>query len=239
MIKSAAKRFLLNFGLDVRRAKRPVHPNSIGYGGNQWDFSPLQPASLDPDLVVDVGVAWGTPELYEAFPSARLLLVEPIVEFNQKIEELVAKRDYKLVNIAAGESTGDFLLHFNADRPHQSSLHKRSLHDGTTRKVELAPIDEIVGDEKGERIVLKIDVEGGEVEALRGATNTLHRSVCVFVEVNMGYMFDAPRNPLPEVTNILSAHGFTLFQVMDAAIEKSQGLMSVSKVDLCYIREQA
>lgn len=234
--KSLVRKILLRFGLEVKRAARPAGLSANGYGGNQWDFAPLRPASLNPDLIVDVGVAWGTPELYDAFPEAKLLLIEPVKEFNEKIRELVKSRSYKLVNVAVGDCDGDLPLHINTDRPHQSSLHRRSLHDGTTRQVKVARIDDIAGSESAERILLKIDVEGGEVAALLGATQTLRRSVCVFVEVNMGYMFDAPRNPLPEVNKLLNDSGFTLFCVMDAAIQKSQGLMRVSKVDLCYVR---
>ena len=35
---------------------------------------------LRPGTIVDVGVAYGTPELYAAFPDARLLLVETLRE---------------------------------------------------------------------------------------------------------------------------------------------------------------
>ena len=44
-------------------------------------FSHLKKLQFIPGTVIDVGVAWGTPDLYEAFPASKFYLVEPLKEF--------------------------------------------------------------------------------------------------------------------------------------------------------------
>ena len=41
-----------------------------------------------PQTVVDVGVGHGTSFLYEAFPDANFMLVEPLVEFEEKMKNI-------------------------------------------------------------------------------------------------------------------------------------------------------
>src|SRR5947199_5134856 len=58
------------------------------------------------DLVFDVGVGWGTPELYEAFPQARHILVEPLVEYEPAIQQILDRYDADWVRAAAGAEAG-------------------------------------------------------------------------------------------------------------------------------------
>jgi len=41
-------------------------------------FSHLKKLQFAPGTVIDVGVAYGTPDLYEAFPTSKFYLVEPL-----------------------------------------------------------------------------------------------------------------------------------------------------------------
>jgi len=41
-------------------------------------FSQLKKLQFIPGTIIDVGVAWGTPDLYEAFPASKFYLVEPL-----------------------------------------------------------------------------------------------------------------------------------------------------------------
>jgi len=57
-----------------------------------------------PQSVIDVGVANGTKDLYEAFPNAQFVLVEPLREFEPYMQSLQKK--YKVrYELAAAAST--------------------------------------------------------------------------------------------------------------------------------------
>src|SRR5512134_1272129 len=46
---------------------------------------------FEPRTVLDVGAAAGTPELYNAFPKARHILIEPLEENRPRLEEVKKK----------------------------------------------------------------------------------------------------------------------------------------------------
>lgn len=207
------------------------------FTGNQWDFSRVVDIDLKPDLIVDVGVANGTPELYRTFPDVNVLLIEPNSEWNTNISDAMGDRPYSLINKAVGKVHGKANLFHDNKRPHQSSLYKRSFHDDTTIEVDTETLDCIMEDVQGEQVILKIDVEGAELDVLLGAAETLKRTICCFVEVNMGFTFDEPRNSLPEVDKIMKDNRFVLYSIMDSVKEGNDKETKITKVDLCYIKE--
>src|SRR3954447_375084 len=62
----------LGYDVKVREKKWPITP--------PWDVASIQKRGLSPRTVIDVGAARGTQPLYEAFPDAYLVLVEPLGE---------------------------------------------------------------------------------------------------------------------------------------------------------------
>lgn len=62
---------ILKFGYEVRRINAAEWKNARAY----WDSTYLKRLGFRPRTVVDVGVAYGTPELYEAFPELILSLL--------------------------------------------------------------------------------------------------------------------------------------------------------------------
>ena len=61
----------------------------------------LKENGYKPKLIVDVGVADGTPEIYEIFPESKFLLVEPLDYFQKSIinypSEDKSERETKLI----------------------------------------------------------------------------------------------------------------------------------------------
>ena len=87
MIKSLVRRTLENMGYEVKRLSNAVQP---GYNSQYLSMFG------SPKLVFDVGVGYGTPELYRACPSAKFILIEPLLEFEEAINEICCKYDCKV-----------------------------------------------------------------------------------------------------------------------------------------------
>ncbi len=69
----------------IRRCGYDVRPIASGSGSIRETlgecYEHLNASGFKPGTLVDVGVATGTPELYEAFPKAYFLLVEALKAF--------------------------------------------------------------------------------------------------------------------------------------------------------------
>jgi FkbM family methyltransferase len=143
---------------------------------------------LEPATVVDVGVAWGTPELYDAFPGARFLLVEPLADYTEALDQIKARLDADYVLAAAGAEPGTITMNVHRAPPLSSTLGHWKGHDdgGEPREVPVVRVDDLV-EERGLTgpFVIKVDVEGAELRVLDGAPRTLEQAELVLLEVNL------------------------------------------------------
>lgn len=137
------------------------------------------------DWIVDVGVADGTPDLTKSFPykDFNYLLVEANPQFFPYLDSVTEK--YPGTAIAekcfCGESEGT--VNFFVDSTGRGS--SRYLIEGVKETIEtnVHKLDTLCekNNVKGS-ILLKIDVEGAEMEVLRGAEQVLKRCEFVVVE---------------------------------------------------------
>ena len=74
-ISHCIKRLFAYFGLDIRK----VGKNSLKQRTTMTEtLQHISSLGFKPATVIDVGVAYGTHELYKGFPKARHLLIEPL-----------------------------------------------------------------------------------------------------------------------------------------------------------------
>ena len=66
-----------------------------------WDSQYLNKLADHFHSVIDIGVANGTPELYEAFPNKKVVLIEPLVEYKTTLEKFDKTR-FKTIYKALG-----------------------------------------------------------------------------------------------------------------------------------------
>ncbi len=171
------------------------------------------------DTVIDVGVLEGTPALYQAFPDARLILVEALPGYEQKCRQLLAAHpgggDVHMC--AVGAEDGSATIRHYPNLPATSSL----LETESGRQSEVVRIDvplrRLDGLVKPERLVgnvlLKIDVEGMELEVLKGAVGILPHVRCIIAETSIrkrhrnSYRF-------ADLVAFLMSHGFHLYDAL-------------------------
>lgn len=91
----------------------------------------LKSYSLDAKTVLDIGVFMGTPFLYDSFPNARLVLIDPTEEAKAVRDSLKKSRDVVLVSCAAGHKNSDKInLTVRAEeRMGKASLKRRTSDD--------------------------------------------------------------------------------------------------------------
>jgi len=94
-IKKVPNIFLNPFGLEIKRKRESSRFSMFGGLNN------VKKIGFRPNTVIDVGVAKGTPELYEVFPNSNILLIEPLIEFKEDIIRIANKYPKVIYVIAA------------------------------------------------------------------------------------------------------------------------------------------
>lgn len=93
-VKRWLKRAILRLGYDVMRVAPPG-----------WYPYYLERLGFCPETVVGVGVGFGTPALYQTFPRAHHVLIEPLAEFEPHLRAIPRRYrgEYHLTALGAGE----------------------------------------------------------------------------------------------------------------------------------------
>lgn len=163
---------------------------------------------FDVATVIDVGVQDGTPFLYDSFPDAQFLLLDPDPGFPARVAAMWQGRiAYRTVVAAMSSGGGTQELQQVPGRPALGFLGARAV-GGATQMVTVPslPLDDMTGDLDGP-LGLKIDTEGHELEVLRGARATLRRCAFVIAEVSIKRRF-AGGYRFSEVIAFMAAEGF-------------------------------
>jgi FkbM family methyltransferase len=232
-------RKLLSLGWRVQR-ETPV-PEGWRPAQAYWDPPYIQRLGFHPATIIDVGVARGTPELYQAFPKAYLLLVEPIAEFAADIEGILASRAGVYVPFALGSEPGEREIRIEPRRPLLTSFYirhelERTGDEAILRRVPVETLDRVVANHPCPRpFGLKIDAEGAELDCVRGAAATLRETEFVIAEVSVLPRFEGSYR-LADFIAELSGLGFEVCDILDIGRAHSS---RVTFFDLVFQRRQA
>lgn len=177
-------------------------------------FRKIRDLGIPIETIIDVGILTGTGELMAAFADKKHLLIEPIVEWNDRIQDSYSKKgiDFELVNVAASNVNSKMNMETVTVVPGKPISHARLTDKPlgeSVREVDVRTLDSLLD----ERLLpwpylLKIDVDGVELLILEGAREkTLERTNVVVIEANI-------RNFIERAT-FLQGAGFELFDIVD------------------------
>lgn len=189
------------------------------------DFAAMRSAT-DFAHILDVGVAFGTPDLWQRYPDAFLDLFEPSPRFYAGLEEGVLKtRPGRLHKVALGSESSESEFHLSG--PASSSLLGTADKPGRTFpsiRVPVRRLDALLAPADIRRpCMLKIDTEGYELAVLEGAEGLLPAIDCVMVELHFGKPYAyAPQ----EVLDILGRQGFALTDMLDHEVTNGRVVCS-------------
>ena len=164
------------------------------YGGQRVSFVFL---GLKPQTVIDVASAYHTQELYQEFREANILLIEPLAEFEPFLRKICATYNAQYVLAAAAETAGRAILNVHRDKVGSSLLKEveGAAVDGVPRQVPVVTIDEVCAEKNlNGPYLIKVDVQGAELQVLAGAMRTLRETEAVILEVTLfGTMISGPQ----------------------------------------------
>lgn len=174
------------------------------------------------DTLVDIGVGpMGTPELYDLFPNAKLLLIDPLSESSTYILEHLQNRDVSFYNCAVGDRAGTEKIHVQDEIGSSSILVPSSInfeHNASDqRDIQVKTLDSIYENEKNlGKLGIKIDTEGFELNVIKGARETLKTAEFVLAEVRHNHESFLGVYKLHEFVAEMHKHGFVLSMILTA-----------------------
>jgi FkbM family methyltransferase len=157
-------------------------------------------------LFIDVGANVGTYTLWAAEHGAEVIALEPAADTFALLRENITLNQYRVTALqaAAGDHCGT--ARFTAGLDSGNSL----AADGPAL-TRLVTIDSLIGDRPVTG--MKVDVEGFELDVLRGAARALaeHRIRLIQVEWNQASLSAAGQDRGP-IAELLAGYGYRLFR---------------------------
>jgi FkbM family methyltransferase len=199
-----------------------------------------------PKTVLDVGANRGQFGLIAAhrWPQADLICFEPLPAAIGVLRQVLPGSKAEVRNVALSDAPGEVDLHISKADDSSSLLPigkaQAAAFPGTEEvgvvTVRAARLDaEIDAADPKRPVLLKIDVQGGELQVLRGATGLLPHIDAVLVECSFVELYEG--QPLAhEIVSFLAEHGLQLY---GAGAPSSGSNGRVVQIDLVFARTAA
>lgn len=216
LVKSMSEALLGRYGYRIAD-ERNIH-DELGLVGR------LKSANFSPKTVIDVGVAHGTPYLYDGFPEAKFILFDPTRESLPYMQSWSKRINAEIYNVALGSedtkmtiSTRDTIQHATL----LTDMTKPELLEGY--EVEVKKFDSLAL-EISPPCLVKIDVEGFELEVLSGM-EVASKSVDLFIiETSMASLYE-DGSDMPEIICFMKDLGFRVVDLAGITRRPRDGML--------------
>lgn len=207
-----------------------------------WHLQLLPSVSLlENGLIIDVGAHEGlwTRDVLEIVPSATIIAVEPQDDLRAQIERrFEGDPRVSVDHRALADSTGTRTFHrldasvngsLYPPRSKMNELYRTGWELQETHGVETTTVDEL---SSGRHLaLLKIDVQGAELEVLEGAHETLARTSAAMLEVTFVSHYEGDTT-FSELHEFMVAAGFALTGISPPARSPAGAMLTA---DAAYV----
>jgi FkbM family methyltransferase len=199
-------------------------------------------------IILDIGGGIGvTVNLFnKAFPTNKILVFEPISDNFKNIKSRFESfSNIEVVNLAVGNVnikkeinianriTSSSILPLSVDS-NSSVFNETNLGQNRIENIEIVKLDDFIPSDNKQIGVIKIDVQGYEMNVLQGAKETLKRTKLVLLEVSNhdGYV---GAEKYFVIDNFLREHNFTLYDLIPSILDKGK----LKEWDVIYVNNTA
>lgn len=237
LLKRMIKKSFNSLGLEVHKKHyHQSHPRSSRLGV----LHHARNMGLSFATIIDVGAAYGefTLECANLFPDAKYILVEPLEEYTPFLKEVTrCIRNAEVVSAAATSQSGEILINVHPDLT-GSSVYREdedSNVNGIPRSVKSVSLDALLQDATNKPpFLLKIDVQGAELDILLGAEEILCRAEYILLEVSFFQLFAG--GPLfHDVLSFMRSSGFVVYDIFDLQYRPLDN--ALSQADIVFVKE--
>jgi FkbM family methyltransferase len=201
--------------VDIPRNQYPASMFVLAYFG------------FEPSTFIDIGAAEGAFFLSRRetglFPGARHFFVDAMQENEEVYRKIGAK--FGTGHEIAAMSSADGTTTMRID-PDFYNTHVDKVQEGTgykeLRPVRMTTLDSLVARHALQPpFAIKLDIQGAELDALRGASRTLQQSVLVTAEIRLANQ----RDTLVELLSFMKEAGWVLFDLTNLSYSPAHQLL--------------
>ena len=207
-----------------------------------WSILNLKRNGLQATHIVDIGAYKGewTGAVLKIFPDAHYLLLEANPEREQDLQAFVQEhpRAHIAYELALLDSQTGTDKVFHVMETASSALEEHSGQDSKQITLPTKTLDEVAKRHHFETVsLLKLDVQGYELQVLKGAAELLARAEAVLLEVSL---LDIHKNvPLMhEVVNFMHDRDFVVYDICSLAARRPLD-RALWQTDLLFVKEDS
>jgi FkbM family methyltransferase len=204
-------------------------------------FQHLRGLGFAPRTLIDVGVAWGTPDLYNGFPGAYLILFEALPIFENAVQKIIDRRpgEYHLVALADFTGTRRILVGSSVLQKAGASIFRTSGDHIAPEQTEFEVVVDTLDARLAERAfalpaLLKIDAQEADILVAKGAERTLRNIEVVIMETTL-FPFSNPGNQVRDVIGYMGSIGFVLYDIVGSVNRPFDD--ALGQMDLAFVHE--
>jgi FkbM family methyltransferase len=230
------------FGYEMHKLPKFLPPVRRPLGEMGCFLADLAAKGFKPKSILDVGANkadWSTIAV-EHFPDASFLMIEPQREMAPFLEEFCRQHPKaRHLEAGAGAASGELSLTIWDDYQGSSFLPEENtpLTIGKNRRtVKIITVDSLYDGDAELPDLVKMDVQGFELEVLKGGQKLFGRTEIFILEVLL-YEF-LPHAPLfSEVVGFMAQRGYEAYELPGYMRRPLDGALAV--VDIAFIRRDS
>lgn len=203
----------------------------------------MRQLGFSPKLIVDIGAykgEWST-MARQVFPAAEILMLEAqeerIPDLDAAKKLLGGKIDYRISLLGAEHREGVVFNKYPNAPTGNSVLTGWKAGNKFQVKCTMRTVDAILSEAgKPAPDLIKLDVQGYELEVLKGAKKSLEKTQAVLMEVSLIDMYE--NNPLlHDVTAFMKEQGFLAYDI--CGLMRRPLDMALAQVDIIFVPERS
>jgi FkbM family methyltransferase len=245
MLKHSLKRLLNYAGLEIRKVQRgnmdEVGTDRRPIGHIRFFLEDVAHRHFSPRGIIDVGANRGewTQMAKDIFPDATVLMIEPQDEMMPLLQKICRQEKHvELVQAGAGSTAGELVqtiwkdLNGSSFIPDSGNL---SAQQSTQRVTPIVTLNDLMTERPSfSPDLVKMDIQGFEVEALKGATDLLGKTELFILETSL-FRFMNERQPLArEIIAFMDEAGYEIYDITEHLRRPSDG--ALGQVDFAFAK---
>jgi FkbM family methyltransferase len=228
-------------GLDVRRASGKPGSQSRPIASIKCFLEDIKSRGFQPRGIIDVGANRGdwSRLVLKVFPRTPVVMIEPQDEMDAPLSLLISEMPFcNHVKAGAGSEDGERIQTIWDDLAGSSFLPEvdaAKLAIGKQRKTKIVAIDDLLSDsyKNFHPDLVKLDIQGFELEALRGAKLLFGRTEIFILEASL-FHFSQKTPTAREIITFMADRGYELYDITDYLRRPYDG--ALGQVDLAFAK---